>query len=71
MFIYNHLQTLVVKRFIGNCCVIVRHFFVSSDWDGIMERDSHQGEAQGVKICDPTSESNPPGKLFNCSLQLF
>lgn len=37
--------------------------FTFSDWDGIMERDSHQeGEAQGVKICDPPSESNPPGK---------
>ncbi|TMS19789.1 hypothetical protein E3U43_004110 [Larimichthys crocea] len=30
------------------------------DWDGIMERDNHQeGEAEGVKICDPPSESNP------------
>lgn len=45
-------------------------FFVHSDWDGIMERDNQQdGEAEGVKICDPTSGSNPPGKLFNCSLK--
>lgn len=44
-------------------------FCVSSDWDGIMERDNHQeGDAEGVKICDPPSESNLPGKLFNLSL---
>lgn len=34
-----------------------------------MERDNHQdGDAQGVNICDPPRENNPPGKLFNLSL---
>lgn len=43
-----------------------------SDWDGIMERDSHQeGEAQGVKICDPPSESNPPVYTLATSLSLL
>lgn len=27
-----------------------------------MERDNQQGEAEGVTICDPPSESNPSGK---------
>lgn len=36
-----------------------------------MERDSHQGEAQGVKICDPTSESNPPADTLATSLSLL
>ncbi|XP_044071614.1 vacuolar fusion protein MON1 homolog B-like isoform X2 [Siniperca chuatsi] len=42
------------------------------DWDGIMERDNHQeGEAQGVKICDPPSESNPPVDTLATSLSLL
>lgn len=66
-FSSSHWNTLVIKLFIRNCLVIVCFVFfpfvISSDWDGIMERDNHQeGEAQGVKICDPPSESNPPGK---------
>lgn len=48
-------------------CIV---FFVFSDWDGIMERDSQQGEAEGVTICDPSSESNPPGKIFKTILNL-
>lgn len=43
-----------------------------SDWDGIMERDNHQeGEAQGVNICDPPSESNPPAHTLATSLSLL
>lgn len=30
-----------------------------------MDKDNHQeGEAQGVKISDPPTESNPPGKYI-------
>lgn len=58
------------KQLIQDCVVILCCFFVLSDWDGIMERDNQQdGEAEGVKICDPPSGSDPPGKLFNCSLK--
>ncbi|CAB1459524.1 unnamed protein product [Pleuronectes platessa] len=41
-------------------------------WDGIMEGDNHQeGETQGVKICDPPSESNPPADTLATSLSLL
>lgn len=42
-----------------------------------MERDNHQEEeAQGVKICEPPSESNPAGKKYyitfhSCYLHIF
>ncbi|XP_060925617.1 vacuolar fusion protein MON1 homolog B isoform X2 [Limanda limanda] len=37
-----------------------------------MERDNHQeGETQGVKICDPPSESNPPADTLATSLSLL
>lgn len=35
-----------------------------------MERDNQQGEAEGVTICDPSSESNPPGKILKTILNL-
>lgn len=35
-----------------------------------MERDNQQGEAEGVTICDPPSESNPSGKRAR-PLELF
>ncbi|KAK5934140.1 hypothetical protein CgunFtcFv8_014559 [Champsocephalus gunnari] len=37
-----------------------------------MERDNHQvGETEGVKICDPPSESNPPADTLATSLSLL
>lgn len=35
-----------------------------------MERDNQQGEAEGVTICEPPSESNPSGKRER-PLELF
>lgn len=35
-----------------------------------MERDNQQGEAEGVTICDPPSDSNPSGKRAR-RLELF
>lgn len=38
---------------------------VLSDCDGIMEGDSHQdGETEGVKFSDHSSESTPAGKYI-------
>ncbi|KAI3369972.1 hypothetical protein L3Q82_024772 [Scortum barcoo] len=51
----------------SDTCIIIEN-----DWHGIMERDNHQeGEAQGVKICDPPSESNPPADTLATSLSLL
>ncbi|KAF7665695.1 hypothetical protein LDENG_00135200 [Lucifuga dentata] len=42
------------------------------DWDGIMERDSYQtGEAEGMKICDPPSDSFPQADTLATSLSLL
>lgn len=70
MFCSNLGHTQNITQIIQICSVGVCFACVLSDWDGIMERDNQQGEAEGVTICDPPSESNPSGKRAR-SLELF
>lgn len=72
VFSGNNLNAWVINLVFHDCLAIVCYAFAFSDWDGIMERDNHQeGEADGVKICGPTSDGNPPGKSCQRSVQLF